>query len=415
MSETRPITTPPKRRNYLLAHVQHVFNGGSSVPGAESSMSPNQSTSTMTSQSSNGTIRPLEPYHHALLESSCQSAKSSPLPHRRLDRLEGMIRDKPISPAISSMRRPFDTGNSIDDNSIGSSCESSPAFMRKRLNSCNENTTIGNDHHNHHHRFINNHQESPMPYRKQQNIHNQLKHIDSTGADFKNAINKAFRFDTASCGGGGGGSGIGNTTCCDNECRCSGNSSNSKRFNNTNILSPQMHRKILSSPTKGTIGEPGCFSSPIHHGHSGNGHFNAFGSPAKSVLGEPGIFASPARSLCSNVANFDDIDADEITSNSTTAHTDQSIVSGWLKFRDNKRVSYSFFFFFYYFFSLLRIFMVTFFSVYFVHFLSFIHILVSNVSVHVNRLQSIHRSKLMSLHPEIKKKKEEKLDENAKS
>lgn len=351
MSETRPITTPPRRRNHLLAHVQHVFNG-STTYSAESASTvsssqqqqlslspPSQATSSSSmivassSNNSTMTIRRLEPFHRALLDSGCQSAKSSPLPHRRLDKLEGTIRDKPVTPNVSTMRRIMN-----DDSNLNSSCESSPIVMRKRLNSCSDNPLIGGnsgDHNNlhGHQRFINNHQESPMPYRKhhQQPHHNEM--------DFKNAFNKAFTFDSS----------INESTCCETDCQCN---QNNKRFNKNSILSPQTIRKFGQlSPTKSTIAEPGCFNSPIHrqNAHTITAHCNhfignsTFGSPAKSIIGEPGIFASPARSVCSNNGgngnriNVDDIDADEISMQQQ--HSDQAIVSGWLKFRDNKRVS----------------------------------------------------------------------------
>lgn len=326
MSESRPITTPPRRRNNLLAHVQHVFNSGNGAivaTGGNSSSAIEASSSSSSSNgggaSTNGTIRKLESYHHALLESGCQSAKSSPLPHRRLDKLEGVIRDKPVTPAISSMRRTFDCGGGggIDDNNSGtSSCEPSPAFLRKRLNSngtaagCMTSNVMD-------HRFINNHQESPMPYRRQ--IQHQHQPHSATVADYKNAINKSsFRFDNGEC----------------------------------KSMTQRQSSSLSSSPPPPPLPMRACYDSeccsaslrPVfigHHDHHDvNHHVANLSSPAKnSRLGEPGIFASPARSVCSNRVNncIDDIDDDDDTAIQT--HTDQSIVSGWLKFRDNKRVS----------------------------------------------------------------------------
>lgn len=54
-----------------------------------------------------------------------------------------------------------------------------------------------------------------------------------------------------------------------------------------------------------------------------------FGSP---VCGFPGVFASPARSI----GRPADLEEDLVTE--TPARPEQTIISGWLKFRDNKRV-----------------------------------------------------------------------------
>lgn len=312
MSESRPITTPPRRRNNLLAHVQHVFNSGNSaVAGGNSSSAIEASTSSSSHNggaSTNGTIRKLESYHHALLESGCQSAKSSPLPHRRLDKLEGVIRDKPITPAISSMRRILDCA---DDNSGMSSCEPSPAFVRKRLNS-NGTAAASLASNVMDHRFINNHQESPMPYRRP--MQHQHNHHSTTVADYKNAINKSsLRLDSGEC-----------------------------------KSMTQRQSAAVSSPSPPPLPMRACYDSeccsanlrPIFVGHHDNfNHLANLSSPAKnSRLGEPGVFASPARSVCSNRVNHcieDSTDDDTVVQ----PHADRSIVSGWLKFRDNKRVS----------------------------------------------------------------------------
>ncbi|XP_077285598.1 uncharacterized protein LOC143910867 [Arctopsyche grandis] len=54
----------------------------------------------------------------------------------------------------------------------------------------------------------------------------------------------------------------------------------------------------------------------------------AFGSPARSI-GEPGVFSSPAHSIIID-DDCEEMDFSEVP-------TDQTIVAGWLKFRDNKR------------------------------------------------------------------------------
>lgn len=309
MSESLPITTPPRRRSNLLAQVQNVFNASSSPPKTDATMN---------------ITRKLESYHHALLESGCQSAKSSPLPHRRLDKLEGVIRDKPIGVAISSIRRNHES----DDNS--SSCESSPAFLRKAA------ATIE------HHRFISNHQESPMPYRKQttQPTNDQQQMCNTLSRKKSDFLSMSIKIEN-------GADNLGTPIMrrrVESDCSCT----RKPVYESSNdcVCSPQIRRKFavnrLASPTKSVLGEPGCFSSPIHQrSHEPMKNFtlssSIINSPAKSVLGEPGVFASPARSVNLNTfAKTDDLDNADVPS---TIQTDQTVVSGWLKFRDNKRVS----------------------------------------------------------------------------
>lgn len=320
MSESLPITTPPRRRSNLLAQVQSVFNASSLPPNTDAS----------SKSSSVNITRKLESYHHALLESGCQSAKSSPLPHRRLDKLEGVIRDKPVGAAITSIRRNHES----DDNS--SSCESSPAFLRKAAAVLNPAIE--------HHRFISNHQESPMPYRKQTQpndlqMYNTMSRKKSDG-HFLSISNKLEN----------GSDNLGTPIMrrrVESDCSCT----RKPVYEQSNIdcvCSPQVRRKLvvnrIASPTKSVLGEPGCFSSPIHQrSHEPMNNFSlnsgislAMNSPAKSVLGEPGVFASPARSVnLSAFAKNDDLDNADVP----TIQADQTVVSGWLKFRDNKRVS----------------------------------------------------------------------------
>lgn len=320
MSESLPITTPPRRRSNLLAQVQNVFNASSSPVNTDASMKTPMVT------------RKLESYHHALLESGCQSAKSSPLPHRRLDKLEGVIRDKPVGAALSSIRRHHES----DDNS--SSCESSPAFLRKAAAALNSTVE--------HRRFISNHQESPMPYRKQPQPNelpacNTLSRKKSDG-HFHAISNKLEN-------------GVDPLATpiirrrVESDCSCTRKPVYEQSSMDC-VCSPHVRRKMLAnrlaSPTKSVLGEPGCFSSPIHqrtHEPMNNFTLNSglniamnMNSPAKSVLGEPGVFASPARSVNLSVfSKSDDLD----NADAPTIQADQTVVSGWLKFRDNKRVS----------------------------------------------------------------------------
>ncbi|EDS37510.1 conserved hypothetical protein [Culex quinquefasciatus] len=92
------------------------------------------------------------------------------------------------------------------------------------------------------------------------------------------------------------------------------------------------------SPAKSVLGEPGVFSSPVHTGKipldHHHGGFGFPGSPAKSVLGEPGVFSSPARSVCSPTGGEE---LGDPSGGDAVLPNDQTIVSGWLKFRDNKK------------------------------------------------------------------------------
>lgn len=291
MSEPLPITTPPRRRLDPHTALPHVFM--------------NTHTSSSSCKNTPNVTRKLEPYHHALLDSGTQSAKSSPLPHRRLDKLEGVIRDKP-SPM--GQRRRFD----LDD--PASSNESSPAVLRKFPNisgcsSCN------------HHQDTQ--QQPTLPNRHGQSELKSPPRRNTTdcGCTSKNQqdlINSPIMRRRV-----------------DSDCSCATRSKSNfceSNMTNKSECSPQMHRKnIFSSPAKSVLGEPGCFSSPIHH-RLNEHNMAGFGSPAKSVIGEPGVFASPARSVC--VSPSDDIiETDPL----------DPILSGWFKFRDNKRVSYFFF------------------------------------------------------------------------
>lgn len=316
MSEPLPITTPPRRRLDALssgAIPSHIFNN--IHPSSESCKNTPNPT------------RKLEPYHHALLDSGSQSAKSSPLPHRRLDKLEGVIRDKP-SPM--NMRRYLD-----DDGT--SSNESSPVVARKHGN----NISCGCMH-----------QESPTLNRRQyvhsneqqqqDNHHQHLHHHSLTHQD-------TIRRNTdCGCGSSNGrnkrGQDLSGTPIMrrriESDCSCLSArkptvSSNCEISKTDCLYSIQMLQKPpFSSPIKSVLGEPGCFSSPVHHrSEQFSSADGTFGSPAKSVMGEPGVFASPARSICISPCD-DNLDVE------LALQPDQTIVSGWLKFRDNKRVSF---------------------------------------------------------------------------
>lgn len=273
MSESLPITTPPRRR------VDHPQNFDNFHLSESCKNTPN-------------IIRKIDANHHRhILENGSQSAKSSPLPHRRLDKLEGVIRDK-HSPNLLRRNHDIDYEQSpiisrkINQQLCG--CETKLNELKGRRNtdcSCHRDT------------------RSPIISRRRVDsdcscIIKKLKGCNCNNSD---QMTKS-------------------------DCQCT----NSPLMRKRDLFSISMN-----SPAKSVLGEPGVFSSPIHtrNGLSDQTNFTGFGSPAKSLIGEPGIFASPARSLCMSPCD------DELL-NENGIQSDQTIVSGWLKFRDNKRVSF---------------------------------------------------------------------------
>lgn len=292
MSDHDAITTPPRRRvehhhqllstrpqhhHHHLHHQQqphqpqqHKSSGGDSCKNT-----PNLS-------------RKIDAYQqNALFDGGSQSAKSSPLPHRRLDKLEGCIRDKP-SPL--SLRKRLE---SLDDNnhSTGSCCSCGGVGDLEpppRRNTTTTTTDCGR----------------AAAKNSGCDIRSSLL-VDS----YRDSPLMRRRLDT-DCGG------------------CA------KRP----VIGPAM---TMSSPQvsrrHAVMGEPGCFNSPIHHQRSRN---------SESTTGEPGVFPSPARSISSVVSSIGESDmcneidalADDLADGMTQPAPDQTVVSGWLKFRDNKRV-----------------------------------------------------------------------------
>lgn len=295
MGDHDPITTPPRRRadqnhhhHPLSARPQHhhqqlhMASGG----GDSCKNTPNLS-------------RKIDAYHqHALFDGGSQSAKSSPLPHRRLDKLEGCIRDKP-SPL--SLRRRLEALDA-QSYSTGSGCPChdlpEPQSQRNATADCGCNN----------------------------------------GADIRSPIMVDTYRDSPTL----------MRRRLDSDCGCA--SAAAKRPAPTMTMSsPQASRRLA------VMGEPGCFNSPIHRPTAARINNNAttsagFVDTTKSVLGEPGVFASPARSVSSVVSTIGDgadmctelldaFTADDSTDAVQQPTADQTVVSGWLKFRDNKRVS----------------------------------------------------------------------------
>lgn len=283
--------------------------------------------------------------HSILLKSGSHSAHNSPLPHRRLDKLEGVIRDKP-SPIHS--RRYLD----IDQNS--SSSESSPLPKKKFLHQI-----ALNHHHSHDHQLLNSikiqQKENGIELSSEQNQKNATNRRNTEcSCVLKSPENNICtesprrRVESdCSCIRSKNNStavNIKSHSATKTECNCSSNSTDP--FSKCN--SKSKCNQIFSSPAKSVIGEPGVFSSPIHHNSTTNCNRDnhsfittksGSGPGYESVLGEPGIFASPIRTL--NISNS----GTSPNENKQTDHiieqiqTDQTVISGWLKFRDNKRVS----------------------------------------------------------------------------
>lgn len=270
MSDSLPITTAPKRR------MDH--------PALAAQILMNLNTSESCKNTPNVT-RKMEPHHRALIESGSHSATASPLPQRRLDKLQGMICDKNTPLAIRKRLEGDDT------------IEPSPLVSRK----FNQSTICSH--------------QSPYPDRKLACMTTPRRHtegntlgrsplsIDDDTMSSSHSPNMRRRVDS--------------------DCTCSMKYQNSSRMHG-----PLMGRHMIpDSPAKSVLGEPGVFSSPLHKMQK----FSSTkpGSPAKSVLGEPGVFASPAHSISSK---YDDCEEAPLLK-------DQTVVSGWFKFRDNKKVS----------------------------------------------------------------------------
>uniref|UniRef100_A0A182WFA7 Uncharacterized protein n=1 Tax=Anopheles minimus TaxID=112268 RepID=A0A182WFA7_9DIPT len=271
--------------------------------------------------------------HHSaallILESGSQSAKSSPLPNRRLDKLQGVIRDQQSTPI--TVRRVNDGEMEAFESPLVSRrfllqqqpCDCAGGLtsfpVKRRAASecmCSSSLAAGGE---------------PQAMRKRVD-----SDCGSTSSSClrKNVVRHNF----------GLASGSGSVSSCEN--------------------SPLPVRRKFAvaggqaypvSPAKSVLGEPGVFSSPIHrpyanhHAAAASGfHGPAGASPAKSVMGEPGAFSSPARSMVRSPSSveprghgggdgMEDMDLG-VGSASDVLASDQTIVSGWLKFRDNKKL-----------------------------------------------------------------------------
>uniref|UniRef100_A0A182IVE4 Uncharacterized protein n=1 Tax=Anopheles atroparvus TaxID=41427 RepID=A0A182IVE4_ANOAO len=297
--------------------------------------------------------------HHAaallLLESGSQSAQSSPLPNRRLDKLQGVIRDGQRSTPLVG-RRGTDGGGGeyeLDRMTIDSPLISRRFLQQQQSCECMGATPAKR-------RAASECACSDPQQLSQQQAMRKRVDSDCSGACLRKNVVR-HNFGLASVAGGGVSS-----------CESSPLPVRRKEL-------PGQHAGAFPvSPAKSVLGEPGVFSSPIHrpggsgmqpyaHHHAVTS-FLATASPAKSVLGEPGVFSSPARSvICSPPGGsggsggggggggvsgsvvcagevLDETDACgggvsvSGAANDALAN-DQTIVSGWLKFRDSKKAS----------------------------------------------------------------------------
>ncbi|XP_063708816.1 uncharacterized protein LOC134837375 [Culicoides brevitarsis] len=264
MSHQLPITTAPKRRPM-------------DNPAIAAQMLMNLNTSE-SCKNTPAVARKLDAHHRALLESGSQSAANSPLPQRRLDKLQGIICDKATPLAI---RKRLELEGDV---------EPSPIVSRKYLN------------------------------------YNVVDNAYAAGP--RNSLGSATIRRNTDCEG----SPMSMRRRVDSDCTCA------KKFaecgSNHKQISTLRRQKtdFYGSPVKSVLGEPGVFSSPMH---KPNAMTASFGSPAKSMMGEPGVFASPAHSVSSHAYN--EKIAGEGDDEDSMLLQDQTIVSGWLKFRDNKK------------------------------------------------------------------------------
>lgn len=230
--------------------------------------------------------RPFRPH------TGTQSAQSSPLPHRRLDKLEGVIREKPaITSAIPC------TGFKFDD-----SCKptNSPLTSRKLFLGQVQNC----------------------------NCHSGSTSAQRSGALFPASV-PTTKEQTA-------------------------NTLNDIEVCNVLLSTPLRYRRRVESDssrqngqlnhmTKSDYSASDMSLMPLRRTDDILFGGNGCHSPITSVLGEPGVFASPARIIPNQQrpvkykggGNKSII----VEQPMTNGEPDQSILSGWLKFRDNKRVS----------------------------------------------------------------------------
>lgn len=238
-------------------------------------------------------VRKLDAHHRALRmhTGGTQSAQSSPLPHRRLDKLEGVIRDKPpVASGVVAAGNGFRFGEASNSPLI-----SRKFFMDQAAARASCNCPSGNG------AFF-----SPLVTRKNQTS-NGLE-VSESSSSSSHHLSSPLRYrrrvdsDTS---------------------RQSGSS-----YNMTKSDYSASDMSLMRRADDFLLG-------------GGGPH-----SPVRSVLGEPGVFASPARTIPNQGRPKEKkTKGSSIASNfiegpmTNGGEPDQSIVSGWLKFRDNKRVS----------------------------------------------------------------------------
>lgn len=256
--------------------------------------------------------RKFDAHHRTFrLQNGCgtQSAQSSPLPHRRLDKLEGVIRDKP--PAAT----PATTMNSIkfSDASGTALAENSPLISRKFFMdqapvtcNCPSGSNAGTST-----------RESVFftPIMSRRNHPPPLQTEVSAVVHLSTPLRYRRRVE-----------------------------SDTSRQTTAMTTGSAV---VGNNMTKSDYSASDMSLMPIRKTTDFLCHNSSTGSPVRGVLGEPGVFASPARSiapmrqLLGSQGNCWKIEKEQeaaLLGPTVNGEADQSIVSGWLKFRDNKRV-----------------------------------------------------------------------------
>lgn len=242
-----------------------------------------------------------------------QSAQSSPLPHRRLDKLEGVIRDKPGNNCLGDALIHFRDSNAGEVQNTNSPLISRKFFMdqaqQRNYNGPSGTTTSSS-------------------VKKRMGAF-----FSSPIASRKNVEARANDEIEVCCQSQMAGSPLRYRRRVDSETTTTRQSSS---FGNNNM-------------TKSDYSASDMSLMPMRRD---NFLFDGGHSPVRSVLGEPGVFASPTRSIASVGGQQQKDKGDQRKKAAVEkdgagvegpmtigSEPDQSIVSGWLKFRDNKRVS----------------------------------------------------------------------------
>lgn len=365
MSNALPITAPPRRRTVTGTELHTASaNAASAVAvasgtsaSASSTLAPVSASTTISSvphhfggdscKNTPNLSRKLDAYHQHMLDGGSHSATASPMPHRRLDKLEGCIRDKP-SP-LSLRHRRF---------------EQQQQLPHAPKSSCGEHTHCGSGtqlhhlmsacHHHQQQQQLHSYQEQQQKQQHHHYHHNQHPHHHPLQmARHSEQMPSTVPHDSPLM-----------RRRVDSDCGAFAGAQHQMPYQrNTVHAATAAPLSTGSSPLisrrQAVLGEPGCFSSPVHQRrrHVQQQHSDV-GDGVASL--PPSVFASPARSISSVVSTIADCMDGDVPESSCTSGggidemmmqaaassemeqplqaSDQTVVSGWLKFRDNKRV-----------------------------------------------------------------------------